>query len=68
MSNSSSLSRCFFCKKKCLVLVDCHCKRMFCITHRMPEDHSCNFNYKEYGRSTITLLNPKISSEKFEKI
>lgn len=61
-------TRCFFCKKKQLILVDCYCKRMFCLKDRMPEDHKCEFNYKECGMSTIRLLNPKIEFQKLEQI
>jgi predicted nucleic acid binding AN1-type Zn finger protein len=68
MSDKETPSRCFFCKKKQLILVDCYCKRMFCLKDRMPEDHKCEFNYKECGMNTIRLLNPKIEFQKLEKI
>lgn len=61
-------SRCFLCKKKQILLLDCHCKRMFCLTHRMPEDHYCSYDYKENGKSNIDKLNPKITSQKMEMI
>lgn len=60
--------RCFFCKKKQMILVDCSCKRSFCLLHRMAEDHSCSFDYLKKGKDDIMKSNPKISSVKVEKV
>ena len=42
-------NRCFNCKKKVgIVGFDCsHCNKYYCSKHRMPEDHSCNIDYKK---------------------
>ena len=61
-------TRCFFCKKKQIILVDCSCKRSFCLTHRMAEDHSCSFDYLKQGKDDIMKLNPKILFSKVEKV
>jgi predicted nucleic acid binding AN1-type Zn finger protein len=63
-----SLSRCFLCKKKEIILVDCYCKNSYCLKHRMPEDHMCNFDYIKKGKDDLTQLNPKIVSDKMEKV
>jgi len=34
----------------------------------MPEDHICNFDYIKKGKDDLTQLNPKIVSDKIEKI
>jgi AN1-type zinc finger protein 5/6 len=40
--------RCFTCKKKVGLLGnECKCKFVFCNAHRLPEEHCCNFNFKE---------------------
>lgn len=61
-------TRCFFCKKKQMILVDCSCKYSFCLSHRMPEDHSCSFDYLTKSKDDITKLNPKILPAKVEKV
>ena len=63
-----SLSRCFLCKKKEIILVDCYCKNSYCLKHRMPEDHMCNFDYIKKGKDDLKQLNPKIVSDKMEKV
>lgn len=34
----------------------------------MPEDHSCTFDHKEYGKLDIEKRNPKIVAEKLVAI
>ena len=69
MSNSTEKStRCFFCKKKFVLLLNCHCNHNYCIKHRMPEDHNCSYNFKTEGRKQLSNANPKIESLKFEMI
>ena len=63
-----SLSHCFLCKKKEIILVDCYCKNSYCLKHRMPEDHMCKFDYIKKGKDDLTQLNPKIVSDKMEKV
>lgn len=61
-------TRCFFCKKKQLILLDCRCNYKFCITHKSPEDHNCSFDYKELGKKMLIKNNPKVINSKVEDI
>lgn len=47
------------CKKKVYVLPPCRCGKSFCMKHRLPEEHECNFDY--------TKLRKRIETEDNEK-
>lgn len=34
----------------------------------MPEDHSCEFNFQEYGKQVIQKQNPIVIAEKVKNI
>ena len=52
--------RCFQCKKKLLILMECACGKKFCFQHRYAEQHACTFDYKEAGNKELEENNPKI--------
>lgn len=60
--------RCSKCKKKSHILVNCSCTKSFCMSCRFPEDHECNVDYKEQGKSKLLKENPVIVAEKVLKI
>lgn len=42
------------CKKKANGLdIVCMCGQKFCMAHRLPEDHGCQFDFKEYERKRL---------------
>ena len=48
--------RCGCCTKK-LSLADftCDkCKTRFCVSHRLPEEHKCGYDYKKAGETQLT--------------
>ena len=47
---------------------ECKCKQVFCLGCRMPEDHSCEFDFQQLGKTDIAKSNPLISGEKMNKI
>ena len=58
------------CKKK-LALSDfacSKCKVRFCGAHRLPELHACPHDFKKEGKELLEKLNPRIVSEKLDKI
>jgi hypothetical protein len=57
------------CKRK-LLLSDptCRCVARFCPAHRMPEDHSCSFDYKAAGKTLLTANLVKVDGSKLERI
>lgn len=58
--------KCDLCNKKAVIVVECSCKKVFCITHRMPEDHGCTFDFKEKSKDLLNKQMPVISSEKLQ--
>lgn len=44
----------------------CRCGGAFCGSHRYPEEHGCEFDYKAGGRAAIAVANPVVKGEKME--
>ena len=65
-----SVPRCFLkeCRKKTLVSYKCSCDNTFCLTHRMPEDHACGYDFRKNGKGAIEKQNPKVVSDKLIKV
>lgn len=62
-------NRCMTCKKRVgLTGFKCKCGRMLCGTHRYPEQHACEFDFKGLGKEQIEKANPVVKGEKLEKI
>lgn len=59
--------RCHQCKKKTLITCICKCMQHFCLDHRYPESHHCNFDHKEFGKDIILQNNPKIVADKLQR-
>ena len=61
---------CTVCNKK-LTLVntfECKCKKMLCTKHRHADLHNCTFNHLEFSKKLLEMKNPKIISNKLEKV
>ncbi|KAL3628443.1 hypothetical protein CASFOL_027489 [Castilleja foliolosa] len=57
--------RCGLCKKKVGLLgFDCRCGATFCGTHRYPQEHACNIDFKKDGRALIQVENPVVKGDK----
>lgn len=59
---------CNKCRKRPLISVDCRCGLTFCMAHRMPEDHECCFNHREYGQRILRDANPVVVGQKVDKV
>ena len=61
------MKRCQYCKKKLsLILYSCRCSYIkLCSNCRLPEQHDCQYDYKEAGKKNIIQENSKIISSKF---
>lgn len=47
----SDKKKCFECNKKVGLLgLECRCGYTFCTTHRLPEDHRCDFDHIGYSK------------------
>jgi hypothetical protein len=40
-------NKCHFCQRKNFVLIECKCKKSFCVAHQLPEKHFCK-NLKQF--------------------
>ncbi len=58
---------CSRCNKTTLMLFECRCGKTFCMKHKLPEKHKCDFDYKNNAKDNIKINNPKIINDKFEK-
>lgn len=58
--------KCDLCNKKVVIVVTCSCKKVFCLTHRMPEDHACAFDFKEKTKDLLNKQMHVVSSEKLQ--
>lgn len=61
-------SKCIVCKKKNLMNMRCRCGKMTCMSHRFPDDHNCDFDYKTDGKKQLEKDNPLITNKKMETI
>lgn len=62
--------RCAECNKKLglVMIMKCHCERIFCAQHRYAEAHRCSYNFKTEGQKTIARENPLVVAPKLPKI
>ena len=58
---------CSRCNKTTIMLFECRCSKTFCMKHKLPEKHKCDFDYKNKGKDNIKINNPKIINDKFDK-
>lgn len=63
LNNNTKLNKCYYCKKKCLILKYCKCEQIFCLKHLHFETHDCNYNYSDDKK-----LLKKVLTSKLEKI
>tara|TARA_B100000401_G_scaffold244797_1_gene166029 strand:- start:2517 stop:2714 length:198 start_codon:yes stop_codon:yes gene_type:complete len=61
-------SKCIVCKKRDLMNMKCRCGKTTCMTHRFPDDHNCEFDYKSDGKKQLEKENPSITQKKIEVI
>lgn len=62
--------RCAQCNKKLgiIMVMKCHCEKMFCAKHRYAEAHNCSYDFKKEGQKTISKENPLVVATKVTKI
>ncbi|KAL9333107.1 hypothetical protein Peur_073246 [Populus x canadensis] len=62
-------NRCLTCRRRVgLTGFNCRCGMVFCGTHRYPEQHDCEFDFKSLGKEQIAKANPVVKGEKLQKI
>lgn len=60
--------KCFHCKKKSYITMNCSCTKVFCMKCRLPEVHECTTDYKEKAKERLVKENPIVVGEKVIKI
>lgn len=62
--------RCAECNKKLgiIMVMKCHCEKVFCSKHRYAEAHNCSYDFKREGQKTIAKENPLVVASKVTKI
>ena len=59
--------KCKSCSKKLsLINFKCRCEHLFCIKCKLPENHNCEYNYKDNSKLSEKLI--KVINEKIIKI
>lgn len=62
-------SRCMTCRRRVgLTGFKCRCGMVYCGSHRYPEQHGCEFDFKQMGKDQIAKANPVVKGEKLQKI
>lgn len=62
--------RCAECNKKLgvIMIMKCHCEKLFCAQHRYAEAHNCTYNFKMEGKKILAKENPQVIAQKLPKI
>jgi len=62
-------NKCNKCSKKVGIRgYKCKCESTFCSSHRLPEDHDCEFDFKLAGKAKLANDNPVVVASKIAKI
>ncbi|XP_062559474.1 uncharacterized protein LOC134224201 [Armigeres subalbatus] len=62
--------RCAQCNRKLgvIMIMKCHCEKIFCAQHRYAEAHNCSYDFKLEGKKILERENPLIVAQKLPKI
>lgn len=62
--------RCVQCNKKLgvIMVMKCHCQKVFCAQHRYAEAHNCSYDFKQEGKQILARENPLVVASKLPKI
>lgn len=62
--------RCAQCNRKLgvIMIMKCHCEKIFCAQHRYAEAHNCSYDFKLEGKKLLERENPLVVAQKLPKI
>lgn len=62
--------RCAQCNRKLgvIMIMKCHCEKIFCAQHRYAEAHNCSYDFKMEGKKVLERENPLVVAQKLPKI
>lgn len=50
-------ARCVMCERKVgLTGFTCKCAGLYCVSHRMPEDHACGYDHRAADRAVLSTV------------
>jgi predicted nucleic acid binding AN1-type Zn finger protein len=55
---------CKFCKQRSVLEFKCLCNHVFCVRHRLPEDHSCTVDRMKEEREILAKNLVKVVADK----
>lgn len=59
--------KCHHCKKKLSIInYSCRCNKIFCPNCRLPEEHKCSFDIKNYLRQKLAKTLIKVVPDKIK--
>lgn len=62
-------NKCTKCTKKVGIMGHkCKCEFVFCKAHRLPEDHDCEFDFKQHGKEKLAKDNQQVVASKIARI
>lgn len=65
LSPSNPINACASCSRPTKIYgFVCKCLSNFCKKHRLPETHSCTFDFQREGKIKLALENPYVGPEK----
>jgi len=70
LKSETKRKRCECCTRK-LILADIACGKCnlrYCSQHRLPEDHTCKFDFQEDGRIQLAKANQRVVADKLERV
>ncbi|KAI9503382.1 hypothetical protein BX070DRAFT_183546, partial [Coemansia spiralis] len=60
--------RCFQCRARVALVKQttnkCRCEYVFCDSHRLPDQHDCEFDFMTRERKTLEKNNPKLNMKR----
>jgi predicted nucleic acid binding AN1-type Zn finger protein len=65
----SARARCIVCSHLVeLGAPPCKCSRVFCMSHRAPESHSCGFDYRAEATARMAAALPRVVASKLDRV
>jgi hypothetical protein len=67
-NDNTIINQIYDCLKKQIILITCKCEMTLCIVCRYPDKHGCEYDFTTESNKKLTAENPKVISEKIDKI
>lgn len=64
----TNTDKCYKCKKKTKVMINCSCGKLFCIKHYTPTKHNCVKALENDKKIDVKELQPTGAFKKIDKI